>query len=157
MNRSKLSAVLSLILVFFSGTALGAFAYRLFTTTSVQGGNAPQKKSPEEFRRWYVGNLTTQLKLDPEQVKKLDPIMDQTSAELSALNEKMKPEREDLNQKLDALRKQQHAFFEAIQNRQVEAINAILRPDQVQLFANFRAEREKQRKAMRDQQHHKKQ
>ena len=89
--------------------------------------------------------------------------MDQTASEFTKLNEQTKGERDALNakrtavnQEMDAFREKLRPDREAIQNRQVEAINAILRPDQVQLFANFRAEREKQRKLMheRDQQQH---
>jgi len=172
MNRSKFSATLSLLLVFLSGTALGAFAYRLYSTGTVETRNvAPPKKTPEDFRRWYVGTLTSQVKLDADQVQKLNVIMDLTKGEMTRLNEKTKPERDDLNQKRDALNHERDAFFdkirpqyEAIQNHQVDEITKILRPDQISLYAQFRAdrdrERERQRKLhdqQRDQQHHKKQ
>lgn len=167
MNRSKFSTVLSLLLVFFSGTALGAFAYRLYSTGTVTAvkESPPQKKGPEEFKKWYIGLLTTQVKLDGSQVQQLNAIMDQTRDEFTKLNDKMKPERDLLNEKRDALAAKREAFFdkwrperEAIQNQQVEKINAILRPDQIPLYSAFRAERDRQRKLrdqQRDQQHKK--
>ena len=61
MPKSRLSAVLSLLLVFFSGAVLGAFAYRLYSISPVQSGKdpggPPRKMSPEEFRKKYVSDL----------------------------------------------------------------------------------------------------
>jgi len=167
MNRSKISAVLSLLFVFLSGTALGAFAYRLYSTATVETRNVPPpKKGPEEFRKWYVGTLASQVKLDADQVQKLNVIMDQTTAEFTKLNERTKAERDNVNQKLATANQERDAFREklrperdAIQNHQVDEINKILRPEQVHLYANWRADRERQRKQHEQQQReqHKKQ
>ena len=50
MPKSRLSAVLSLLLVFLSGAVLGAFAYRLYSISSVQSGKdtggPPQQDEP---------------------------------------------------------------------------------------------------------------
>jgi hypothetical protein len=152
MPKTRVSAILSLLLVFLSGSVLGAFAYRLYSVGS--GPQSPviagRRLSPEEFRRNYISGLTKAAKLDPDQVTSLGSIMDQTRDEVDKLNEKIKPERDALTEKWRPER-------DAIQSHLVEHINAMLRPEQRPLFEGWRAERERERK-LHDQQHdHKKQ
>jgi hypothetical protein len=141
MPKYKLSAVLSLLAVFLSGSVLGAVAYRLYAVSAVQGTGdaarkAPPKMSPEEFRKHYVEEFRTKVKMDDQQVAALQQILDQTRADFHKMRDKM------------------NAEGDAIQTAQVEKINAILRDDQRPLYAALRAEREKQRK-QRDEQHKK--
>ena len=154
MNKAKLSALLSLLLVFASGGVVGAFAYKLYLApTPVTGGpgnTPPSRPSPEEVRRRVVTDLTSKVKLDAEQTKQLNAIMDQTHSEFEALRLKGKPDWDELNQKRDALMEKQRPEQEAIRNRNTERINAMLREDQKPLYAAWRAERERQRKS-RDQ------
>jgi hypothetical protein len=148
MPKSRLSAVLSLLLVFFSGAVLGAFAYRLYSISPVQSGKGagtpPRKLSPDEFRKRYVSDLATAVKLDSQQVTTLNAILDRTRDEFDKLNQRVKPERDAVDQKWRPDR-------EAIHDHQVESINGLLRPDQRPLYEAFRAERERQRK-LHDQQ-----
>lgn len=143
MLKSRLSAVLSLLLVFFSGAVLGAFAYRLYSISPVQSGKdagaLPRKPSAEEFRKRYVSDLASAAKLDSQQIIALNGILDRTREEFDKLNQKVKPERDAVNEKWRPDR-------EAIQNQQVASINALLRPDQRPLYETFRVERERQRK-----------
>jgi hypothetical protein len=143
MPKSRLSAALSLLLVFFSGGVLGAFTYRLYSISPVQSGKdagaPPKKLSPEEFRKRYVSDLARAVKLDPQQVTALNGVLDRTRDEFDKLNDKVKADREALNEKWRPDR-------EAIHNHQVESINGVLRPDQRPLFETFRTERERQRK-----------
>jgi hypothetical protein len=159
MNKSKLSAILSLVFVFASGVVLGGFAYRLYFVTPMNayapGGVAPvlspaQKK--EEFKRKYVTTLTKEAKLDPDQVLKLNDILAKTDEEWQKVSESHKAERDEINAQRDEFRKKLHPEFEAIHNHQVDMINSILRDDQKALYANFRAKRDRERKIMRDQQ-----
>jgi hypothetical protein len=162
MNKPKLSAILSLAFVFVSGAVLGIFAYRLYTADSVQSRGGvpaapapPAKRTPEDFRKWYVPTLTKELKLDPEQVKQLNLILDETRDEFAKLDQKYKAERDSLKAQNDAFNDKTRPEREAIHNHQVEQITAMLRDDQKKAYEAFRAERERQRKLMRDQ--HKKQ
>jgi len=143
MPKSRLSAAISVFLVFFSGTVLGAFSYRLYSLPSVQSvkdpSGPPRKLSPEEWRKKYVSDLSTALKMDDQQVSELNKILDQTREEVDKLNQKITPEQNALNAKFKPER-------EAIQSHQVEAINALLRPEQKPLYDTFRAERERMRK-----------
>ena len=151
MPKTRFSALISLLLVFFSGAVLGAFAYRLYSVGTVQltGNGSPpppnRRPTPEEWRRNYISGLTKAAKLDDQQVAALNGILDRTRDEVDKLNEKIKPERDALNEKWRPDR-------EAIQNHQVELVDAMLRPDQRPLFEAWRAERERQRK-LHDQQH----
>lgn len=137
MLKNKLSAVLSLLVVFLSGSVLGAVAYRLYAVNAVQGVDvgrkAPPKMSPEEFRKHYVEEFRAKVKMDDKQVAALQQILDETRAAGHKMREKM------------------NAEGEAIQAAQVDKINAILRPDQVPLYAALRADHKKQRE-LRDQQ-----
>jgi hypothetical protein len=111
---------------------LGAVGYRLYAVSSVRSvdvGPAPPKRpSPEEFRKHYVEEFRTKVKMDEQQVAALQKILDQTRAEFNVIRDKM------------------NAQGEAIHSAQVEAINALLREDQRPLYAALRAERDKQRK-----------
>jgi len=146
MPKSRLSAVLSLLLVFVSGGVLGAFTYRLYSLSPVQSGKdagaPPRKLSPEEWRKKYVSDLTAAVKLDPEQIAALNGVLDRTRDEVEKLNGKMKPEHDAVNEKW-------HPDREAIHHHQVESIKSLLRPDQLPLFDAYRAERERQRKLRR--------
>jgi hypothetical protein len=143
MPKLGLSAVLSALLMFFSGAVLGAFSYRLYSISPVQSGKEPgappRKLSPEEFRKRYVSDLARAVKLDPQQVTALNGVLDRTRDEFDKLNDKVKADRAALNEKWRPDR-------EAIHNHQVESINGVLRSDQRPLFETFRTERERQRK-----------
>ena len=155
MPKFGLSAVLSALLMFFSGAVLGAFSYRLYSISPVQSskdaGSAPKKLTPDEWRKKYVSDFAAAVKLDTPQITALNVILDRTRAEFDKLNEKVKPERDALNEKRDALDQKWRPDREAIQNHQIESINGLLRPDQRPLYDAFRAERERQRR-LHDQQ-----
>jgi len=136
MPKYKLSAVLSLLVVFLSGSVLGAVGYRLYAVNAVQGNGSARKQpkmSPEDFRKHYVEEFRTRVKMDDQQVAALQKILDQTRSEFHKMRDRM------------------NAEGEAIQASQVQQINAILREDQRPLYAQLRTERDQQRK-LRDQQ-----
>ena len=153
MPKSRVSAALSVLLVFFSGAVLGAFVYRLYATASVVSSNptnnGPQHRmTPEEWRKNYTANLGKTVKLDDQQMATLNKILDETRDEAIKLREKSKPEQ-------DALEEKWRPEREAIHTRQVAAINAMLRPEQRPLYEAWRTERERLHSQQRDQ--HKKQ
>jgi hypothetical protein len=143
MPKSRLSAALSLLLVFLSGGVLGAFAYRLYSISPVQSGKdagaPPRKMSPEEWRKKYVSDLSVAVKLDAQQIAALNGVLDRTRDEVEKLSGKMKLEHDAVNEKW-------HPDREAIHRNQVESVKSLLRPDQLPLYDAFRAERERQRK-----------
>ena len=143
MPKSKLSALLSLILVFASGALVGIVAYRLYTVNTVASVSgsvsippAPGKKmDPEEMRRHILAEMREKVRLDDQQVKQVDQIMDETREQFDQLrktmNDNMKPERDK------------------IWSSQIEKTRAVLRPEQLPLYDKYRADREAERKKHR--------
>jgi Spy/CpxP family protein refolding chaperone len=128
MLKSKFSALLSLLLVFLSGVLVGGFAYRLYYVSVAAAPNNAKRPDPEEARRHIVADMRDHLKLDGQQVNQLQQIFDQTRDQFHQIHDKM------------------NAEGEAIHTSQIEKIRAILRADQLPLYEQWRAEREREHK-----------
>lgn len=141
MPKSKFSAFLSLLLVFFSGAVLGAFAYRLYNEKAVviAPGGAPPKKGggPEEFLRQRLAEMRDRVKADNQQLERIKQVYNET------------------REQYDGIRQKMNAEGRAIDENQVAKIKAILRPDQIPVYDQIRAEHEAARK--RHQQQHEQQ
>jgi Spy/CpxP family protein refolding chaperone len=124
MRRNSLTTALYLVLLFLSGVAVGAFGLRLYTLNSVRAGGRP---SPEEFRRKYIAEMRSRLKLTDEQASKLGPILDETGKQFRELREKHRPE------------------LKAIQDEQTQKIRALLTDAQQAEFSRFQEQREQER------------
>jgi len=131
MTKSRLSAAVYLSLVFLSGALVGGLSYRLYAVNSVSAITGSPRPSPEEARRRYMDSIRAKVKLDELQVQQVNQILDETRTQFDQIRGKM------------------HAEGQAIQNRQVEEISAILRDDQKPLYAAFREERERMRQQQR--------
>ncbi|HEY7387580.1 MAG TPA: hypothetical protein VH640_03680 [Bryobacteraceae bacterium] len=137
MPKSRLSAAIYLSLVFLSGALVGGLSYRLYavnTVNAVNGSGRPPRLNPEEARRRYMDEIRTKVKLDDEQIRQVNTILDETRAQFDQVRRKMNSE------------------GRAIYDLQGEKIAAILRDDQKPLFTAFRAEREHQRQQNRQKQ-----
>jgi hypothetical protein len=132
MPKNKTSALLSLLFVFLSGTLVGAVSYRLYMVNSVIGGPAggprPSRPDPEEIRKRRINEMRDKVKLDGDQVAKLNVIYDHTRQQFHALKQKGDEEG--------------HAIWET----QKEAVRAILKPEQQPLYDQFQKEQDEQRK-----------
>ena len=137
MPKSKLSAFLTLLLVFSSGAVLGAVAHRLYMVNTVMSGlGNPQKRpTPEEFRKHQLDEMREKVKLDDAQIATFNQILDQTKAAF------------------DQTHKQYNAANRAIWDEQRNRVRATLRPDQVPLFDQLMAEHDAARK-QREQRDH---
>lgn len=131
MPKSRFSAAIYLSLVFLSGALVGGLSYRLYAVNSVSAITGSPRPSPEEARKRYIDSIRAKVKLDEQQVEQVNQILDQTRSQFEQVRGKM------------------HAEGQAIQNRQLEEITAILRDDQKPLYAEFRAERERLRQQQR--------
>jgi hypothetical protein len=134
MGKSRLSAVVSVALVFLSGVLVGAVGNRLYmVNTVVSGGNAqpphPPERSPEERRKHLIDEMRREVKLDDQQVVQLEKIYDQTREQFAELNKRWNNE------------------SRAAWDKQTEEIKALLRPEQVVLFDQLRARHDAERKA----------
>ena len=126
MKRSGMAAALYLLLTFVTGTAVGSFGFWLYTTRSVKADT--RKATSEDFRRRYLNEMETRLKLVPDQVQKLVAILDTTRNTFRELNDKHRPE------------------YEAIQSHQREQINGLLNDVQRSEYQKMLKEREERRK-----------
>jgi Spy/CpxP family protein refolding chaperone len=77
-----------------------------------------------------MAEMTSRLSLAPDQASRIEAILDETRAEYRAFHERHKDE------------------LDAIQAEQNRRINELLTPEQQREYTQFRAERERRRKAM---------
>ena len=126
MKRSGMAAALYLLLTFVTGTAVGSFGFWLDTSRTVKADT--RKATAEDFRRRYLNEMQTRLKLEPDQMQKLVAILDTTRNTFRELNDKHRPE------------------YEAIQFHQREQINGLLNEPQRSEYAKMLTEREERRK-----------
>jgi hypothetical protein len=139
MANTKLSAFLSLLLVFCSGAVVGVVGTRVYTSRVAPTVRPNEKRSPEEFRKQVVEEMTREVHLDDQQVTLLKQIYDDTRASFDEA-------RAQENTKL-------HAEGQVIHEQQVEKIKKILRPDQIPLYDALRTRHETERKKMMEQRH----
>jgi hypothetical protein len=132
MKRSNLSIVVSLTIVFVCGCAAGALVNNYFNKQQTVTQKKERPRTPEEFRRAYVAELTTRLKLSSEQEVLLKQILDETGKKFDALRERLRPE------------------MRTIEAEQVARIRAMLDDTQRDEYEKFRKEREDRRKRDRD-------
>ncbi len=126
MKQSALRAAFYLALTFAAGGAVGIFGYRLYTTHGVSADSRPSRSG--EYRKLYVQEMETRLKLTPDQKHHLSQVLDQTQSQFRELNEKHRPE------------------YRAIHDAQVEQMSSVLTPEQRAEYAKLRAERDQRRK-----------
>ncbi len=128
MVKSKFSALFTLLLVFLSGVLVGGLAYRLYNVSEVAAPSAAKKLDPEEARKRIIADMRDHLKLDAHQVDQLQQIFDQTKDQFRQMHDRM------------------NAEGQAIRASHLERIKAILRPDQLPLYDQWRADRDRERK-----------
>jgi hypothetical protein len=125
MSLSRLSIILYAALIFCSGALVGVFGHRLYTVNAV---DAKTSRSPDEWRKRYVTEMQTRLKLRADQVKQLNVILDETRERFHAARERMRPE------------------MDAIRGQQIAEIQGILDPAQRAEYDKMREERERNMK-----------
>ena len=138
MPKSKLSAFLSLLLVFVSGSVVGALTYRLYMVktvyTTTTAAPPPRRPDPEEARRRIVADLKDKVHLDDQQVTALNLMMDET-------NDAWHKMRDEMNAKGHKLHDEQWQKF-----------RDTLRPDQMALYDQWRSARDAEMARRREQQ-----
>lgn len=130
MKRSQLAVAVYAVLTFVSGILVGGVGYRLYSSTAV--GTRPGSHSPEEYRRKYVEEMRSRLKLSDRQAADLNVILDATRDRWRQLRERERPE------------------VKAIQDEQVQRIRAILDENQRAEYEKMREEREKRMRGSKD-------
>jgi excinuclease UvrABC helicase subunit UvrB len=127
MKLSRWTIALYVGLVFASGAVVGAYSHRFFDVTTV---SASASRSPEEFRKRFHAEMLTRLKLTPDQVSKLDGVLNATQAEFQTTRESIVPA-------LAKIREEQH-----------QRILALLDPGQQAEYEKMRQEREARSKQL---------
>ena len=109
MKRWNPPIAVYLFLVFVSGGVVGALAHRMYSPPAAR---SDQRPSPEEWRRKYLNELETRVNLTPEQVQKVNVILDSTDASFTQIHEKHHLEiekiREDHRAKMRAILTAEH-------------------------------------------------
>ena len=77
MKRSTFTIALYLLVLFGSGVIVGAVGYRLIAVSAVSA-KAPARPTPEEWRRQYLNEMESRLKLTADQNQKLNASLDET-------------------------------------------------------------------------------
>jgi Spy/CpxP family protein refolding chaperone len=126
MKRSALATAVYVAMVFFSGSVVGVFGYRLYSARTVSASVTPR---PADYRKRYVEEMTGRLKLSPEQVTQLGSILDDTRTRYQHEHDRSKQQ------------------LAQIHDEQAVKIHEILSPAQVPEYEKYRAEREKAREA----------
>ncbi len=131
MKLSRLTVVLYMLGVFVSGIVVGGFSYRLYTVSSVSA-KSTARPTPEEYRKKFVAEMQSRLRLRQDQNKKMNEILDDTRSKFRATHDSIKPA-------LQQIRRQQH-----------ESIAAMLDPDQRPEFEKILQERERRDKEQKE-------
>jgi hypothetical protein len=146
MPKSKVSAFLSVLLVFASGAAMGAVGYRLYVVkTVVSPVQAKKKTSPEEFRKVVMSRLKEAVKLNNQQVDDVQKIYDWQGEQFMPVNKKYETQIDQVKHEFDQQRDQIHEAA-------VAKIKSILTADQQPLYDKWLADRAADRKRHQQQQ-----
>ena len=85
MPRTRVSALLYLVLVFGSGILVGVFANRLYlVTTTASANNSPQTMT--EYRKRYLSEMRAKVKVNDAQVAAVTRLLDETKGKYDALH-----------------------------------------------------------------------
>lgn len=125
MKRWNVPIALYLFLVFVSGGIVGALGYRVYSPPSARA----TRVSPEAWRKQYLNEMQTRVNLTPDQIQKVNAILDETDARFTAAREK------------------HHEVVEQIKEEHRSKLRAIMTPEQLPKYDQFRAERDARSKA----------
>ena len=94
MTLSRRATVLYSLLVFASGSLLGALTHRLYMVSTVSATARPG--TPDEWRQKYMAEMQSRLKLNEQQILKLNIYLDETRSRVREVQAKAKPEIEQI-------------------------------------------------------------
>jgi hypothetical protein len=127
MKLTKWTIALYMGVVFVCGGVVGAFGHRLYTVSAVSANVAP--RNPEEFRRKFLADTKTRLKLSDDQVSKMSVILDATRMRFRETRASIEPEmkkiREDQQQEFAKIfsAEQQAEWQKILEERQRDREN----------------------------------
>jgi hypothetical protein len=130
MKRKNLPIAFYLLLVFLSGSVVGALGYRTYNPPIARGGSV--RVPPDEWRKRYIEETRVRVGLSADQVAKLTEFLDQTDRRFHRAREK---ENQEIQQ---------------IGEEHYQRVRGILTQEQLVKYEKLHAEREA--KAKQDQQ-----
>jgi septal ring factor EnvC (AmiA/AmiB activator) len=95
-NRLKLKAVFITSIVFALGALVGASWGTIVVSRKIAFAEVPEDKS----RPGMIERFQSRLKLSPEQTQRLQAILDETHREFGRLHEAVKPQFEEIRQRM---------------------------------------------------------
>jgi Spy/CpxP family protein refolding chaperone len=122
MTRKSLPIAFYLLLVFVSGSVVGALGYRTYNPPTARTVSAPP--APGGWRKQYMDESKARLELSDDQIKKLTVILDDTDA-------RFRQARERENQEIRQIRDEHMA-----------RVRMLLTPEQLPKYEKLHAERE---------------
>jgi len=125
MKRWNAPIALYLFLVFVSGAVVGALGYRVYSPPSARA----TRISRDAWRKQYVNEMQTRINLTPDQMQKVNAILDDTDA------------------KFTAAREEHDHIIEKIRDEHRAELRAIMTPEQLPKYEQFRADRDARSKA----------
>jgi hypothetical protein len=133
VKRWSLPIAVYLFVVFVSGAVVGALGYRTYNPPP-SSSNTARTPSPEEWRRQYLDELKTRVNLTDEQLKQVVTMLDQTRT------------------RFREVRAKHNQVIKKIGDQYRDDVRAILTPDQVPKYEQFRVERDQRAKQQQQQQ-----
>ena len=104
MTLTRKAMILYSLLIFASGSAVGAITHRLYMVKSV---NAVSVNGPDEWRKKYLADMQGRLKLSGDQMLRLNILLDETRSRVRECQAKSRPE-------IDQIKLEQRAKVKAM-------------------------------------------
>jgi hypothetical protein len=120
--------ILYFLLVFVSGSVVGALSYRTYNPPTARTINTPAP--PSDWRKQYMDESKARLDLSPDQVTELKAIMDDTEARFHEARER---ENQEIRQ---------------IRDEHIAKVRKMLSPEQLPKYEQLHAEREAKAKQL---------
>ena len=121
MTLSRWAIAGYLALVFGSGAVIGALSHRMYTVSSVSAKAPP---SPDEWRKQYMAEMKSRLKLRDDQILRLNILLDETRSRVKEVHQRQRPE------------------IDQIKREQTVRVASMLDPDQKIEYEKLHKERE---------------
>jgi len=125
MKRWNVPIALYLFLVFVSGAVVGALGYRVYNPPVARSA----RLTPDEWRKQYLNEMQTRVNLTPDQVEKVNKILDDTDARFTSA------------------RQQHHDVVEQIKEEHRAKLRSIMTAEQLPKYEQFRADRDARSKS----------
>ncbi len=123
MTRKTLPIAFYLLLVFVSGSVVGALGYRTYNPPTARSSGS-SSLPPNEWRRRYIEETRSRLSMTDDQVDKLRAMLDQTEM-------RFREARERENQEIRQIGEDHY-----------QRVRTMLTPDQLPKYEKLHAERE---------------